>query len=328
MNIAVFGGGSWATAIIKILTTTHDHVFWWVREKEIKDSIEENGFNALYLRYCELDNKKITISNDIHWVIQKADYLFFVIPAAFLEVSLKDVTKEEFKDKKIISAIKGIVPSCHQIVSNFLRDKYSIPLTSQAVISGPSHAEEIAEEHLTYLTCGSHTEALAKEVADIISCSFVRTVLSDDIEGIEYGSVMKNIYAMAAGIAFGYGYGDNFVAVLISNALQEMERFLDKIAPRQRDLKRLVYLGDLLVTAYSQHSRNRTFGQMIGQGYSVQSAQLEMKMIAEGYYSAKSIHETNLKCNCEIPIAEAVYNILYLNHDIKKEFAHLITKFQ
>jgi len=328
MNIAVFGGGSWATAIIKILTTTHEHIFWWVREKEIKDSIEESGFNALYLRYCELDNKKITISNDIHRVINEADILFFVIPAAFLEVSLQNVTKEELKGKKIVSAIKGIVPSCNKIVSNFIKDKYDLPLTSQVVISGPSHAEEIAEEHLTYLTCGSHNEALAKEVADIISCPFVKTILSDDIEGIEYGAVMKNIYAMVAGIAFGCGYGDNFVAVLIANALQEMNTFLSKIAPRQRDVKRLVYLGDLLVTAYSQHSRNRTFGQMIGQGYSVQSAQLEMKMIAEGYYSAKSIHEANTQCNCDIPIAEAVYNILYLNKDIKREFAYLISKFK
>ena len=328
MNIAVLGGGSWATAIVKILTTTHDKVFWWVREKEIKESIENKGFNALYLRYCELDKGKIFISNNIHDIIAKADILFFVIPAAFLEISLSDVTKEELKEKKVVSVIKGIVPSCNKIVSNWFKEKYDLPLTSQAVISGPSHAEEIAAEKLTYLTCASHDKNFAEKIADIISCPFVKTVLSDDIEGIEYGAVMKNIYALAAGIAKGIGYGDNFIAVLIANAIQEMELFLEKIEPRNRDVKRLAYLGDLLVTAYSQHSRNRTFGQMIGQGYSVQSAQLEMKMIAEGYYSAKCIHEANLSCNSTLPIAEAVYNILYLNKDRKKEFQSLLSCFQ
>ena len=328
MDIAVLGGGSWATAIVKILTTNHDRIYWWVRETEIKESIENGGFNALYLRYCELDNRKIVISNDIHEIIAKADVLFFVIPAAFVEISLMDVTKEELNSKKIVSAIKGIVPSCNKIVSDWLKDNYEVPLNSLAVISGPSHAEEIAAERLTYLTCGSHDENFAKQVSEIITCKFVQTTISDDVEGIEYGAVMKNIYALASGIAKGMGYGDNFIAVLIAGAIQEMEIFLNKIKPRQRDVKRLAYLGDLLVTAYSQHSRNRTFGQMIGQGYSVQSAQLEMKMIAEGYYSAKCIHEANKQCYCNLPIAEAVYNVLYCGKDRREEFLLLIETFK
>ena len=327
MNIAVFGGGSWATAIIKILTSTHDKIYWWVRETEIKSGVETEGYNPLYSSYCELEKQKLVISNDIHEIISDADILFFVIPAAFLEVSLENVNKEEFKNKKIVSAIKGIVPSSNEIVSDFFNKRFDIPLTSLGVISGPSHAEEIAAERLTYLTCASDNEVFAKEISEIINCKFVKTVISDDIAGIEYGAVMKNIYALAAGIAKGMGYGDNFVAVLISNAIQETECFLQNIAPKQRDIKRLVYLGDLLVTAYSQHSRNRTFGQMIGQGYSVQSAQLEMKMIAEGYYSAKCIHDANKQCACTLSIAEAVYNILYGKKNPKKEFSRLLDKF-
>ena len=195
------------------------------------------------------------------------------------------------------------------------------------VISGPSHAEEIASERLTYLTCASEDTTFAEEIAKVIGCKFVKTVTSNDIAGIEYGAVMKNIYALAAGIAKGMNYGDNFVAVLISNAIQETERFLDAAAPKQRNIEHLVYLGDLLVTAYSQHSRNRTFGQMIGQGYSVKSAQLEMKMIAEGFYSAQCIHKTNQQYGVTLPIAEAVYNILYEKKSPKKEFSRLLDKF-
>ncbi len=327
MNIAVLGGGSWATAIVKILTTTHDRVFWWVREREIKHGVQTEGYNPLYLSFCELENKKIYVSNDIHEIISKADILFFVIPAAFLEISLSDIDKTEFNNKKIVSAIKGIVPASNEIVSDFFHRKFDISFTNQAVISGPSHAEEIAAERLTYLTCASENEQFAQEVSSIIGCKFVKTVLSDDIAGIEYGAVMKNIYALAAGIAKGMNYGDNFIAVLISNAIQEMERFLDTIAPKQRNVKRLAYLGDLLVTAYSQHSRNRTFGQMIGQGYSVKSAQLEMQMIAEGYYSAQSIHKSNLTHNVHLPIADAVYGILYEGKNPKLEFLSLLDKF-
>ncbi|MBQ7984646.1 MAG: NAD(P)H-dependent glycerol-3-phosphate dehydrogenase [Bacteroidales bacterium] len=327
MNIAVMGGGSWATAIVKILTSTHNKIYWWVRETEIKEGVENDGYNPLYLSFCELEKQKISVSNDIHQVISEADIIFFVIPAAFLEISLQDVNKEEFKNKKIVSAIKGIVPSSNEIVSDYFHRVFDLPFDSLGVISGPSHAEEIASERLTYLTCASENTMFAEEIAKVIGCKFVKTVTSNDIAGIEYGAVMKNIYALAAGIAKGMNYGDNFVAVLISNAIQETERFLDAAAPKQRNIEHLVYLGDLLVTAYSQHSRNRTFGQMIGQGYSVKSAQLEMKMIAEGFYSAQCIHKANQQYGVTLPIAEAVYNILYEKKSPKKEFSRLLDKF-
>jgi Glycerol-3-phosphate dehydrogenase len=329
MKIAILGSGSWATAIVKIATENHDEVFWWVREQEIKEGVEKYGHNPLYLSQCELEAKKITISNDIKTIISSANNLLFVIPSAFLARSLEPLSKEDFANKQIISAIKGIVPETNQIVAEFFNSKYSVPFTSQAVISGPSHAEEIAKEHLTYLTVGSENPLLAEYIATNFSCRYVRTTISDDIRGIEYVGILKNIYALAVGICNGLGCGDNFIAVVVSNALQEMEAFLVKANPKtDRNCNNLAYLGDLLVTAYSQHSRNRTFGQMIGQGYSVCSAQLEMKMIAEGYFAAKCIHQLNISHNSNIPIADAVYRILYEGSSASKEFALLAENFK
>ncbi len=327
MNIAVLGSGSWATAIVKILCETQDKVFWWVREEEIKESVLSHGHNPLFLRSCELNKYKIEISTDIEVVIRNADLLFCVIPSAFIEKSFENVSCEAMTSKTIVTATKGMIPSSHKIVSLFFKERYSVPYSSQAVISGPSHAEEIAVERLTYLTCGSENTELAKTVARLISCRYVKTVLSDDIEGIEYAGVLKNVYALAAGIAFGLGYGDNYIAVLISNASIEMKHFLDVVNKKERDINRLVYLGDLLVTAYSQHSRNRSFGQMIGKGYSVRSAKIEMQMIAEGYYSVNGIHELNKELKVDIPIVEAVYNILYNEACPNQEFSLLSERF-
>ncbi|MDR1006405.1 MAG: NAD(P)H-dependent glycerol-3-phosphate dehydrogenase [Bacteroidales bacterium] len=311
MKIAIFGSGSWATAIVKIACESHSEVYWWVREEEIAKGVRKFGYNPLYLRACELDKHKVKISTDIKEIVEAARNLVFVIPSAFLADSLMPLGKEDFKGKNIISAIKGIVPQTHQIVADFMHEQYNIQFEKQAVISGPSHAEEIAAQRLTYLTVGSSNTTLAEHLAHNFACRYVKTDVSDDICGIEYGGVMKNIYALAAGICKGLGYGDNFVAVLIAKAIAEMEAFLDKVSPCKRDINRSVYIGDLLVTAYSQHSRNRTFGQMIGQGYSIASAQLEMSMIAEGYYAAKSIHTINETLNAAIPVAESVYRILY-----------------
>lgn len=327
MNIAVLGSGSWATAIVKILCENHDKIFWWVREEEIKESVQTKGHNPLFLRSCELNNKKIELSTDINTIINNADILFCVIPSAFIEKSFENVTLDTMKNKLIVTATKGMVPNSNKIVSLFFKEKYNIPYSSQAVISGPSHAEEIATERLTYLTCGSENKELALKVSSAISCRYVNTILSDDIEGIEYAGVLKNVYALAAGIAFGLGYGDNYIAVLISNASIEMKRFLDTVDKRERDINRLVYLGDLLVTAYSQHSRNRSFGQMIGKGYSVKSAQIEMQMIAEGYFSVNGIHNLNKKLGVELPIVDTVYRILYEEAYPNREFSLLSEKF-
>ncbi len=329
MNIAVLGSGSWATAIVKIATQNHDKVHWWVRENEIVEGVRQYGRNPLFLRSCQLDTNKIEITTDIKKVISSTDTIVLVIPSAFVEKSLQDLTPSDFENKTIISATKGIIPSTNQIVADYLQTQFKVELERQAVLSGPSHAEEIAQDGMTYLTLGAHQESLAQDLAERFACRFVKTRTSNDVRGIEYSAVLKNIYALSAGICRGAGYGDNFIAVLISNAAQEMQRFLNVIAKSEnRDTNNFVYLGDLLVTAYSQHSRNRTFGQMIGQGYSVKSAQLEMSMVAEGYYATNCINKTNSELGVNMPIAQFAYKVLYEGASLSQELKILSETFK
>ncbi|MBO7276510.1 MAG: NAD(P)H-dependent glycerol-3-phosphate dehydrogenase [Bacteroidales bacterium] len=329
MNISVLGSGSWATAIVKIATQNHDKVYWWVRETEIVEGVRQYGRNPLFLRSCQLDTNKIEITTDIKKVISATDNIVLVIPSAFVEKSLQDLTPSDFENKIIISATKGIIPSTNQIVADYLQTQFKVELDKQAVLSGPSHAEEIAQDGMTYLTLGAHQENLAQELANRFACRFVKTRTSNDVRGIEYSAVLKNIYALVAGICKGAGYGDNFIAVLISNAAQEMQRFLNVIAQSEnRDTNNFVYLGDLLVTAYSQHSRNRTFGQMIGQGYTVKSAQLEMSMVAEGYYATDCINKTNAIVGVNMPIANFAYKVLYEGASLTQELRILSETFK
>ena len=329
MNISVLGSGSWATAIVKIATQNHDKVYWWVRETEIVEGVRQYGRNPLFLRSCQLDTNKIEITTDIKKVISATDTIVLVIPSAFVEKSLQDLTPSDFENKIIISATKGIIPSTNQIVADYLQSEYKVELDKQAVLSGPSHAEEIAQDGMTYLTLGAHQESLAQELANRFACRFVKTRTSNDVRGIEYSAVLKNIYALSAGICKGAGYGDNFISVLIANAAQEMQRFLNVIARNEnRDTNNFVYLGDLLVTAYSQHSRNRTFGQMIGQGYTVKSAQLEMSMVAEGYYATDCIHKTNATLGVDMPIAQFAYKVLYQGAPLNQELQQLSDSFK
>ncbi len=329
MNISVLGSGSWATAIVKIATQNHDKVYWWVRENEIVEGVRQYGRNPLFLRSCQLDTNKIEITTDIKKVISSTNTIVLVIPSAFVEKSLQDLTPSDFESKTIISATKGIIPSTNQIVADYLQSQFKVELEQQAVLSGPSHAEEIAQDGMTYLTIGAHSQSLAQQLANRFECRFVKTRTSTDIRGIEYSAVLKNIYALTAGICKGAGYGDNYISVLISNAAQEMQRFLDVVAQNEvRDTNNFVYLGDLLVTAYSQHSRNRTFGQMIGQGYTVKSAQLEMSMVAEGYYATDCIHKTNAELGVYMPIADFAYKILYQGASLNQELQQLSETFK
>ncbi len=325
-KIAVIGAGSWATAIVKILLCNAPHVYWWVREEEVKNGLQAKGRNPLYLSDVKFDRKKITVSNDIKTIVDNADLLILAVPAVFLQDSLESLTPKDLKGKKVCSAIKGIIPQTNQVVGDFLYAQYKMTADNFAVISGPSHAEEIAWEKLTYLTVASENVVLAKAVAKIFACDYVKTQVSQDVLGIEYAAVLKNIYAIALGIAKGLGYGDNFRAALIANAMQEMNGFISKIYKTERSLASAVYLGDLLVTSYSQYSRNRTFGAMIGEGYSVKSAQIEMQMVAEGYYACECIHEINKKKRLNIPIVETVYAILYNKKPAKQEFEKLSEK--
>jgi len=309
-TIGIIGSGSWATAIAKMVLNNSDKLNWYFREQEQIDQFRKLGHNPNYLTSVDLNTDNIYFSTDINEIAEKSDVLIFAIPSAFLKEALKPLSTS-LQEKFIISAIKGLVPDEHLIIGNFFNRHHQIPIESIAVISGPCHAEEVALERLSYLTIACQNVERAKKFAYKLDCPYIKTTVIDDIYGTEYSAVLKNVMAIAAGICHGLGYGDNFQAVLISNGIQEIKRFVDTVHPISRDIKSSAYLGDLLVTAYSQFSRNRTFGNMLGKGYSVKSAQLEMLMIAEGYYAVKSIREINQKYNVNMPITNAVYNIIY-----------------
>jgi len=324
-NIGVVGGGSWATAIVKMLCENVNSINWWMRNKDSISHIETYGHNPDYISDAELKKEKLNISCDINSVIENSDLIVLAVPSAFLKSTLNNLNVS-LKEKIIVSAIKGIVPENNTIVGEFIHNQYDVPYKNIGVLTGPCHAEEVALERLSYLTVACSDIEKAEFFANSISGRYIKTNVSDDIYGTEYSSVLKNVVALASGICHGLGYGDNFQAVLISNAIREIKLFVDRVHPINRDIKESAYLGDLLVTAYSQFSRNRTFGEMIGRGYSVNSAQLQLKMIAEGYYAVKCISEINEKLNVEMPITQAVYNILYNRKSVRKEIADLTEK--
>ncbi len=310
-RIAVVGGGSWATAIVKMLCNNATRINWWLRNPDTVAYIKTHKHNPNYLSAVEFDLGKLNLETNLKAVFAQSDYIVLAVPSAFLAEALNGFTAEDFKGKVVFSAIKGIVPGPNLIVGEYLNQLFDVPYSNIGVITGPCHAEEVAMEKLSYLTVASQTPAYAQQMASQIACRYIRATVSDDIYGTEYAAVLKNVFALAGGICHGLGYGDNFQAVLISNSIQEISRFVDAVHPIDRDIKSTAYLGDLLVTAYSQFSRNRMFGAMIGKGYSVKMAQLEMNMIAEGYYAVRCVHEINKKYQVNMPITEAVYNILY-----------------
>ena len=309
-KIGIIGGGSWGTAIVKMLGENVDALNWWMRNEDAIKHIQKFGHNPNYISDAELKKNKLNISSDINEIVESSEYLVLTIPSVFLKSTLESL-RIPIKDKIIISAIKGIVPENNTIVGEFIHNQYNVPYVNIGVITGPCHAEEVALERLSYLTIACSDVEKAEFFANAISGRYIKATVSDDIYGTEYAAVLKNVIALASGICHGLGYGDNFQAVLVSNAIREIKRFVDGVHPIERDIKESAYLGDLLVTAYSQFSRNRTFGEMIGRGYSVNAAQMKLKMVAEGYYAVKCINEINEKQKIEMPIAEAVYNILY-----------------
>lgn len=304
------GGGSWATAVAKIVLEKVDHISWYMRRPEVIEDFKRLEHNPSYLTSVHFDVNRISFSSDINEVVRNCDTLIFVTPSPYLKNHLKKL-KEKLHNKFVITAIKGIVPDENLICSEYFRQFFNVPDDNLAVLGGPSHAEEVALGRLTYLTIGCTDEEKAANFADLIASSYVKTKTNSDVIGIEYASVLKNVYAIASGICNGLKYGDNFQSVLVSNAVQEMSRFLNAVYPIERNVYDSVYLGDLLVTSYSNFSRNRVFGTMIGRGYSVKSAQIEMEMIAEGFYGTKCMKEINRHFHVNMPILDAVYNILY-----------------
>ena len=309
-KIAIIGGGSWATAIAKIVVGHTHHIGWYMRRDDRIADFRRLGHNPAYLTSVHFDTDEIFFSSDINKVVELYDTLVFVTPSPYLKNHLKKL-KTRIRDKFIVTAIKGIVPDENLVCSEYFHEVYDVPYENLACIGGPSHAEEVALERLSYLTVGCADTDKAKAFTEVLASNYIKTKTSSDVVGIEYSSVLKNVYAIAAGICSGLKYGDNFLAVLLSNAVQEMSRFLSVISPLERNVYDSVYLGDLLVTGYSNFSRNRVFGTMIGKGYSVKSAQIEMEMIAEGFFGTKCMKEINRRMHVNMPILDAVYNILY-----------------
>ena len=309
-KIAIIGGGSWATAIAKIVVGHTHHIGWYMRRNDRIDDFKRLGHNPAYLVSVRFNTDEIFFSSDINEIVQLYDTLVFVTTSPYLKNHLRKL-KTRLRDKFIVTAIKGIVPDENVVCSEYFHQVYDVPYENLACLAGPSHAEEVALERLSYLTVACSDRAKADSFAAILRSNYIKTKTSADVVGIEYSSVLKNVYASAAGICSGLKFGDNFQAVLMSNAIQEMSRFLTSVIPMERDVNDSAYLGDLLVTGYSNFSRNRVFGSMIGKGYSVKSAQIEMEMIAEGYFGTKCMKEINRHCHVNMPILDAVYNILY-----------------
>ena len=309
-KIAIIGGGSWATAIARIVVNNTHHIGWYMRRDDRIEEFRRMGHNPAYLTSVHFDMNEIEFTSDINHIAQNYDTLVFVTPSPYLKNHLKKL-KARIRDKFIVTAIKGIVPDENLVCSEYFHAVFDVPYDNIACIGGPSHAEEVALERLSYLTVGCSDLDKAASFADVLKGRFIKTKVSSDVLGIEYSSVLKNVYAIAAGICSGLKYGDNFQAVLMANSLQEMSRFLTSVHPIDRHMEDSVYIGDLLVTGYSNFSRNRTFGTMIGKGYSVKSAQIEMEMMAEGYFGTKCMKEINRRLHVNMPILDAVYNILY-----------------
>ncbi len=309
-KVAVLGGGSWATAIAKIVMHHEDKITWYMRRDDRIEDFKRLHHNPAYLTGLHFDVDRIHFSSDINEVVRENDTLIFVVPSPYIKGHLKRL-KANMREKMVVTAIKGIVPDESITVSRYFQRMFNVPEEQVACIGGPSHAEEVALDRLCYLTVGCRDLENAQVVADLFTNKYVKTSISTDIEGIEFSSVLKNVYAIAAGICHGLKMGDNFQAVLVANAVQEMKRFLTAVQPEERHVSDSAYLGDLLVTMYSNFSRNRVFGTMVGQGYSVKTAQLEMEMIAEGYYGTNCMKILNKRYHVNMPILDAVYSILY-----------------
>lgn len=324
-TVGVVGSGSFATAIVKMLLENCKVVHWCVRNEFVKGAIELRHHNPTYLTAVNFNIKNLQLTTDINELVSACDIIVLATPSIYLSDTMDKMTCD-YAGKIFVSAIKGIVPKANDVVAHYLRDEFKIGFKSQAVIAGPCHAEEVAMERLSYLTIATAEEEVGNTLDDIFTSRFIKVHTSRDILGNEYSAILKNIYAIGAGIASGLGYGDNFIAVYVTNAIREMEIFLEAVYEAPRDVNESAYLGDLLVTAYSLFSRNRNLGNLIGKGYTVKSAIQSMNMVAEGYYAADSVYGTAKEKNIDTPIINTIYGILYEEKNAEKSFKKLTAK--
>jgi glycerol-3-phosphate dehydrogenase (NAD(P)+) len=337
MQFGIIGSGSWATALAKILTDNKVTINWFVRSERIVTHLKTRHHNPNYLSSVYFDKNQLRLSTDVNEVIAASDILVIAVPSAYLKETLQNVSKDAFKGKKVVSAIKGILPDNNLLLNEYLAKEYNFALEDYFTVMGPCHAEEVAAEKLSYLTFSGIDIAAANEVAKCFATEYLNTIVNNDVAGVQFAAILKNIYALGAGVAHGLEYGDNFLSVLIANCADEMAGFLQKAGVPHMEVgihttedhkvspnyAASVYLGDLLVTCYSLYSRNRTFGNMIGKGYSVSAAKLEMNMVAEGYNASKCIHFINDRVNADMPIADAIYKILWENVQPREGFRRI-----
>jgi len=323
MNIGVIGSGSWGTALVKILTDNQHNVIWCVRSEKLAEHIRIRHHNPKYLSSVYFNGHQLEITTDPAQVYANADAVVIAVPSAYAEGYVTPHVSWLMKGVKVVSAVKGMLPSQNLLLNEHLTSIPGFDPANYVTIMGPCHAEEVAAEKLSYLTFAGSDLSITMAIAACFKTSYINTVLSQDVWGVQYAAVLKNIYAMGAGIAHGLGYGDNFQSVLVANAAGEMSQFLQNICGETAscvNYSSSVYLGDLLVTCYSLFSRNRSFGNMIGKGYSVEATKLAMQMVAEGYPASKCIHALNEKAGADMPIAKGVYRILWEGKDPIKEF--------
>ncbi|HEY0680525.1 MAG TPA: NAD(P)H-dependent glycerol-3-phosphate dehydrogenase [Chitinophagaceae bacterium] len=330
MKIGIIGSGSWATALAKLVTDNNLPINWWVRNENIVSHILQRHHNPNYLSSVYFNTTLLSLSTDINKVVSESDCLVIAVPSAYLLNTLGELPENSFNGKVVVSAVKGIMPEHNILLNDYLRQKYGLAVTDYYTVMGPCHAEEVAAEKLSYLTFSGIDQQVTQQIANCFATPYLNIILNDDVYGVQYAAILKNIYALGAGIAHGLEYGDNFLSVLIANSADEMAVFLKAVGIRHIEVgvhdsedpithrknanyAASVYLGDLLVTCYSLYSRNRTFGNMVGKGYSVKSAQLEMNMVAEGHNASRCIYLINKDVKAEMPIAETIYRILWEN---------------
>lgn len=339
MQFGIIGSGSWATALAKILTDNKVHINWWIRNEAISKHLQTRHHNPNYISSVYFDNSLFTLNNDVSKIINDSEFVIIAVPSAYIIDTLKNLPANIFEGKKIISAVKGILPEENLLLNDYLKNNFNVSINDYFTIMGPCHAEEVAAEKLSYLTFSGINETVTKEIAANFKTHYLNTVINNDVYGVQYAAILKNIYALGAGIAHGLEYGDNFLSVFIANCADEMAGFLRKVGikhievgvhenekithKKKANYAASVYLGDLLVTCYSLFSRNRTFGNMIGKGYSVNAAKLELNMVAEGYNACKCIYIINKEVHAEMPVAEMIYKILWANVKAKNGFEQI-----
>ena len=324
-KVGVIGSGSFATAVVKMLMENCEKVHWLLRNDGTREALISQGSNPHYLTAVKFNPDRLVLTMDINELVTACDVIILATPSIYLADTIEKMTCD-YSGKIFASVIKGIVPKHNDIVANYLRDTFNIGYRSQAVLAGPCHAEEVAMERLSFLTVAAASKETTQMLSDLLSSRYIRINQSNDILGNEYSAVLKNIYAIGAGMANGLGYGDNFQAVYISNAVRELERILDAVYPEPRDVNESSYIGDLLVTAYSLFSRNRMFGNYIGKGYTVKSAIQSMSMVAEGYYATNGIYQIVKNNKIDAPIVQHIYRILYEEKNCEEEFTKLVQK--